>query len=207
MIYITFIVTLLLCGGATGVLIYFFLLSQKTSLGLAQVGFQIPTSIQMYYQTILLTLAITMGVVTLILLIYIIAYRGSIKIASEAIRETSQAFLSIPTLILFPLFNAVVIIGLGGLVVIVFAYLAVHGLEKGGPVVSDLGNQTISLAGTLFTPVTFFTPYVIYYKIYRIVWFVWCAAFMLGLGQATVSGAISYWYFRPTKKVILFELD
>ncbi|KAJ1510665.1 hypothetical protein HMI54_003106 [Coelomomyces lativittatus] len=182
---ITFLTLILMEGVFGGLAYYMYTVWQaKLSAWNSAVSTGTTTSTLQYERDMALAFFIIFIVLGVLFLFMIIALRNRIRIAVQIIKEASKAVMSIPLIVFFPLVSFVSIIILVAYYLVIAAYMAT------GPDTTSL--SIISVPQTI----NFFK----YFQWYHLFGFLWTLAFIIGVNQTTLAGAIASWYWTMDKK-------
>ncbi|KAJ3362267.1 hypothetical protein GGF32_006299 [Allomyces javanicus] len=147
-------------------------------------GNGVATDALKYDRDTALGLFITCTVLASVFLLMIIALRKRIRIAVKIIKEASRAIGAMPMIILFPLTTFVSIL------VLVAYYLGIAAYIATTP---DVTN--VSVLGVNAT-----IAYIKYFQWYHLFGFLWTLAWLTGINQTTLAGAVASWYWTMDKK-------
>ncbi|KAI9221283.1 plasma-membrane choline transporter-domain-containing protein [Blastocladiella britannica] len=215
MVWLTVIFANLAMGGLTGFCFYNW--NMLRTQGKLLLTSSATVNSQVQNQTTMLVLGIIFGVIFLVIFLISTAGRNRIKLAVALIKETSKAVRAMPLIVLFPIFKYVAMAGLFAFFTAVFAMLATSGDAIAAAASSELQAQIAAanaaavahgasssvqsvLVGSSNTIREIQPDKLLpYLQIYMVFGFFWSWAFVLGVWQTTIAGAIASWYWCRDK--------
>uniref|UniRef100_A0A667X4T2 Choline transporter-like protein n=1 Tax=Myripristis murdjan TaxID=586833 RepID=A0A667X4T2_9TELE len=210
---------------------------KANSATISEIGFTTNFEVYLQVQETWLAFLIIISVAEAIILLTVIFLRKRILIAIALIQEASKAISYMMSSLLYPLFTAVLLLVThcvqkwkNGIT----QYLA----TSGGPVykvvaLNSSQGDCMSINGTVDCEPTTFNPseyshcpsasciFIKYndegllqrnlfnLQIYNVVAFLWCANFVIALGQCTLAGAFAsyYWAFNKPNDIPMFPVS
>uniref|UniRef100_A0A667X646 Choline transporter-like protein n=1 Tax=Myripristis murdjan TaxID=586833 RepID=A0A667X646_9TELE len=203
---------------------------KANSATISEIGFTTNFEVYLQVQETWLAFLIIISVAEAIILLTVIFLRKRILIAIALIQEASKAISYMMSSLLYPLFTAV-------LLLVCVAYWGVTALylaTSGGPVykvvaLNSSQGDCMSINGTVDCEPTvserhcpsascIFIKYndegllqrnLFNLQIYNVVAFLWCANFVIALGQCTLAGAFAsyYWAFNKPNDIPMFPVS
>ena len=136
--------------------------------------------------------AFVMLVLSILLLIFTVAFNKKIKIAVGVLKEASSAIQDVPIVLITPLFTLTLTLGLFAWFVVTEASIKTMGTIT----VSGIQSQ---LHTNITVPATFSAnsanEYLVWFNLFG---FLWVLNFIQGIGMMVVAGVIGEWYYtRP----------
>eukprot|EP01105_Mastigella_eilhardi_P017562 TRINITY_DN4036_c0_g3_i3.p1 TRINITY_DN4036_c0_g3~~TRINITY_DN4036_c0_g3_i3.p1 ORF type:complete len:497 (+),score=119.54 TRINITY_DN4036_c0_g3_i3:104-1492(+) len=125
--------------------------------------------------------------VDFVMIVVIIFLRNRIRLAVQIIKEASKALARMPLLTWFPFLTFAAQLVLYAYWLVVSMYLAT----------AALGQDTLSMGVTTYKA----NISVRYLALYHLFGLLWTNAFILAIGETTIAGAVSFWYWCHDKKV------
>ncbi|KAJ3093200.1 hypothetical protein HK102_000001, partial [Quaeritorhiza haematococci] len=190
LIYATLGIVLIASWGLAGYFAYNYYRVFVLWNGLVGTGLEFVDS-QLYNRNVLLALTITTGVLAVILLLLICCARGRISLAIQVIKEASKATRALPTLLLIAPLNYILLLGLCAWFTYIYVMLSTSGSVVAQEVQFKIQETVEKVAGKQFKSDNIL-PYL---QIYITFGFFWVYNWIVAIGQATVAGAVSMWYF------------
>ena len=151
----------------------------KTSLDTVAEANRIESEVSKVKNWLIYSIVATVGM-TLLLLILLIM-RTRIALVAQLFREAGKALVSMPFLLLQPLWTLLVLVGLVGALCYGFLYIE----TSGEPTIdSNSGFVSFKQGNVLF-----------YMKWYYIFGILWVIQLVFACHQLVIAGAVSTWYF------------
>uniref|UniRef100_A0A8D3D766 Choline transporter-like protein n=1 Tax=Scophthalmus maximus TaxID=52904 RepID=A0A8D3D766_SCOMX len=194
---------------------------KKASASISDIGFTTNFNVYLQVQETWLAFLIIISVVEAILLLTIIFLRTRIRIAIALIQESSKAIGHMMSALLYPLVTFVLLL----VCVTYWGSTALYLATSGSPIYRVVAlNSTMSgcksINGTEnYCPSAscIFIKYndegllqrnLFNLQIYNVVAFLWCANFIIALGQCTLAGAFAsyYWAFSKPDDIPFFPV-
>eukprot|EP00128_Syssomonas_multiformis_P015006 Colp12_sorted_trinity150504_noHs@3227 len=151
-----------------------------------------------YQEATVLAIAIILAVFTLIVFLIVVAMRKRISIAIQVVKEAGKAIQAIMTLLVFPIFPFIFIVGLFAYWVAVAVYLA----TASTPVYVDKvnGSRCDTCDANNGTFYKYETDNVLMgAQIYHVIGLYWGYNFIIAFGQCVIAGAVASWYWARNK--------
>uniref|UniRef100_A0A8C9ZCU1 Choline transporter-like protein n=1 Tax=Sander lucioperca TaxID=283035 RepID=A0A8C9ZCU1_SANLU len=191
---------------------------KQASATISNIGFTTNFAVYLQVQETWLAFLIIISVVEAILLLTLIFLRTRILIAIALIQESSKAISHMMSSLLYPLVTFVLLL----VCVAYWGATALYLATSGGPIYKVVAlNSTLNdckmINGTNFTSSDYpgcpsascifikynneglFQRNLFNLQIYNVVAFLWCVNFVIALGQCTLAGAFSSYYWAFTK--------
>ncbi|XP_060945710.1 choline transporter-like protein 2 isoform X2 [Limanda limanda] len=186
---------------------------------LQDLGFQTDFTIYLQIRQTWLAFIIILAIVEVIIILLLIFLRKRILIAIALIKEASRAIGHVMCSLFYPLFTFL-------LLAIVIAYWAVTAVflsTSNEPIYKVFNETACDHSRTVCEPANYSTStqkaecpdsqclfafyggetvyhkYLIVLQFYNVFLFFWCANFVIGLGQMTLAGAFSSYYWASVK--------
>uniref|UniRef100_A0A667X114 Choline transporter-like protein n=1 Tax=Myripristis murdjan TaxID=586833 RepID=A0A667X114_9TELE len=207
---------------------------KANSATISEIGFTTNFEVYLQVQETWLAFLIIISVAEAIILLTVIFLRKRILIAIALIQEASKAISYMMSSLLYPLFTAVLLL----VCVAYWGVTALYLATSGGPVykvvaLNSSQGDCMSINGTVDCEPTTFNPseyshcpsasciFIKYndegllqrnlfnLQIYNVVAFLWCANFVIALGQCTLAGAFAsyYWAFNKPNDIPMFPVS
>uniref|UniRef100_A0A8C9ZBH6 Choline transporter-like protein n=1 Tax=Sander lucioperca TaxID=283035 RepID=A0A8C9ZBH6_SANLU len=185
---------------------------KQASATISNIGFTTNFAVYLQVQETWLAFLIIISVVEAILLLTLIFLRTRILIAIALIQESSKAISHMMSSLLYPLVTFVLLL----VCVAYWGATALYLATSGGPIYKVVAlNSTLNdckmINGTVdccpsascifikYNNEGLFQRNLFNLQIYNVVAFLWCVNFVIALGQCTLAGAFSSYYWAFTK--------
>lgn len=170
------------------------------------------------------------AILSIIVMILICAWKKQIETIIELVEESSEMVSAMPTLIIAPFLTCVFVLVLSTYTLLIAMYLGTESPEALGTHTEELARERILLESTGMSPadiaheiglnhgrnmqVDYNTLKLVYENegmhyfkenkkwllIYHIFGFLWTNQFIQAVGYCTISGALSFWFFKRNDK-------
>ncbi|KAI8929590.1 plasma-membrane choline transporter-domain-containing protein [Entophlyctis helioformis] len=176
----------------TSIWLYFYWQTKNTAYTTSGATSATPGSVTILAQTTsaqnevtaALVAFIVCAIIALVMLLVTIALLNRIRIAVQIIKESSRALISMPLIVLFPMWIYAFIAGLMVYFVIILLYI----ITPSGPV-------SISVINQVYTD-----PNISQQMLwYHLAGFIWGFTFLVAINQITIAGAVAEWYWLRDK--------
>ncbi|KAJ3340207.1 hypothetical protein HDU93_007297 [Gonapodya sp. JEL0774] len=147
-----------------------------------------------YNQNLLLALAIACAVVAFVLFFLLVWARKRIGLAVNLIQEAAKALRAVPMCLVWPVFKYILLVGICAWCIWIYALLSTSG-DVIAVTAQDLASGVTKGYSKVFQPSTVLR----WFEIYYVLGMFWLTYFVLAIGQITVAGAISTWYWTRDK--------
>uniref|UniRef100_A0A3B4VBL0 Choline transporter-like protein n=1 Tax=Seriola dumerili TaxID=41447 RepID=A0A3B4VBL0_SERDU len=176
---------------------------KKNSATITDIGFTTNFNVYLQVQETWLAFLIIISVAEAIILLTLIFLRTRILIAIALIQESSKAISHMMSAMLYPLITFVLLL----VCVAYWGATALYLATSGGPIYrvvnftsSDYpGCPSASCIFIKYNDEGLFQRNLFNLQIYNAVAFLWCANFVIALGQCTLAGAFASYYWAFTK--------